>query len=332
MNKLVSFYTVESNISTKHGYGYAGDRIRDSLTHLGHEVKFHDASADFQINFCQPNLYSKTKAKYNIGYTPWESTEIPPDWRKGFEQVDEVWTTSPWCKEQYLNLGVKQDVKVFEHGVDSIWSPKKRRPDGVIKFLHVGEPAPRKAGQMAMEAFVAAFKYRDDVSLTIKSSGPSAIRVYSSSRRPTKPRNILGLPHEVYKNVRVIEDKLSLEDLVSLYHEHDVLVYPSWGEGFGLIPLQALATGMPTICTGSWAPYSRFLGSLFLESRTHSSPWPDIHPGNMYEPSFEHLVELYRKSLAEFEGLTEEFYNQAETVHQEYNWHRLTKNAFEHLT
>lgn len=327
----VSFYTVESNLRIDNGYGYAGDRIRDSLNQLGHSVDFHDPSADVQMNFCQPPLYSKQPAKYNIGYTPWESTSLPEDWMAGFDAVDEVWTTSPWCKEQYQRLGVTKPLHVFEHGIDSIWSPHKRNPHRKIRFLHVGEPAPRKGGQMAMEAFVAAFGCQDDVSLTIKANGHSAIRVYASNVRRSRVRSILGLPHEVYRNITVIDHSLSTEDLVQLYHEHDVLVYPSWGEGFGLIPLQGLATGMPTICTGAWAPYARHLQNLSLDSREYESPWPDIHPGNMYEPSFDHLVELYKMSYHRYDELADKFYTAAPNVHSDYNWNSLTKNAFNHL-
>lgn len=327
----VSFYTTSDNLKTNNGYGYAGSHVRQSLENLGHEVKFHDEHSDVQLDFCQPPLYSHFKSQYKIGYTPWESTDIPSRWMSGFDSVDEVWTTSQKCKEWFENAGVKRPVRVYEHGIESIWQPKRRKVGSKLRFLHVGEPAGRKGGQMTVEAFREAFGSREDVHLTIKAHGHSTVRAYASHVNRGGPRSILGVPHEVYNNVSLIEDNLSIDELVGLYHTHHVLVYPSWGEGFGLIPLQGLATGMPTICTGAWAPYERFLGNLSLDSKEYPSPWPNIHPGMMYKPDYNQLIDMFRFSFDKFDGLSLSFFEQSETVHEEYNWDTLTKNAFEHL-
>jgi glycosyltransferase involved in cell wall biosynthesis len=327
----ISFSTVDSNLKTNNGYGYASYHIRNSLKNLGHSVDFKNPAAKMQIDFCQPDLYQHFNGQYKIGYTPWESSSLPEGWLKRFNSVDEVWTTSEKCKEWYEEAGVKKKVRVYEHGVESIWTPKKRTARKKLKFLHLGEPAPRKGGQMTFEAFNQAFGARDDVHLTIKVYGHSTIRAYASMVDRGGPRSILGLPHEVYQNVSLIEDDLSTEELVELYHSHDVLVYPSWGEGFGLIPLQALATGMPTICTGAWAPYERFLGGLSLNAQEHPSPWPEMHPGIMYKPDIHHLIELYKNCYDNFSFLSQKYFEQAENVHSEYNWDGLTKKAFSHL-
>ena len=328
----VSFYTVKGDIRQDAGFGYAGHNIRKSLTNLGHDVSIFDDNADLQLNFCHPVYYPGSINQYQIGYSPWESAALPEGWIEGFNSVNEVWATSPKVKEWFQNAGVTKPIRVYEHGVEPIWTPKHRRPNNKIRFLHVGEPAPRKGGQLAFEAFREAFGNQDDVELTIKANGHNTVRAYMPGQiRRGGPRNILGLPHQVYKNVRLIEDTLSVDELVALYHSHDVLVYPSWGEGFGLIPLQALATGMPTICTGAWAPYQRFLGNLSLDSHEVQSPWPDFHPGLMTEPDKEHLIELYRYSYENFVALSKISFDNAEDVHSEYNWDELTKKAFSHL-
>lgn len=327
----VSFYTVKGDIRKDNGFGYAGYNIRKSLTNLGHDVSMDDDGADFQLNFCHPVYYPGSDSQYQIGYSPWESSTLPEGWLKGFNSVNEVWTTSQKCKEWFEDAGVKQQIKVYEHGVEDIWTAKHRKPKDKVKFLHLGEPAPRKGGQMAFDAFSMAFGARDDVHLTIKAHTHSTIRAYASTFHRGGPRSILGLPHEVYKNVTLIDDKLSTDELVELYHSHDVLVYPSWGEGFGLIPLQALATGMPTICTGAWAPYERFLGDLSLNSTENESRWPDFHPGKMFKPDIHHLAELYRHSFNNYTALSKKFFDNAESVHSEYNWDTLTKKAFSHL-
>lgn len=327
----VSFYTVRGDLRQDNGFGYAGHNIRNSLENLGHEVSLYDETADVQLNFCHPVYYENTTNQYQIGYSPWESTALPDGWIEGFNSVNEVWTTSPKCKEWFVNAGVTKPIYVYEHGIEPIWTPRYRRPQKKIRFLHLGEPAPRKGGQLALEAFREAFGNQDDVHLTIKANGHNTTRAYVQGFRRGGPRNILGLPHQVYQNVSLIEDTMSVDELVGLYHSHDVLVYPSWGEGFGLIPLQGLATGMPTICTGAWAPYERFLGNLSLDSREVPSPWPDFHPGLMTEPDKHHLIDLYRYSYENFNALAKIHFDNAEDVHSEYNWNELTKSAFAHL-
>jgi glycosyltransferase involved in cell wall biosynthesis len=46
-------------------------------------------------------------------------------------------------------------------------------------------------------------------------------------------------------------DYLPLADVVKLYNAADVLFFPSWYEGFGLPPLQAMACGLPVVCSNA---------------------------------------------------------------------------------
>lgn len=321
----LNIYTVDSNRSKSNGYGYAYHQILDTLRNQGHTVNSN--RSDIQISFCQPNLYQFDKSSYKIGYTPWESTEFPADWIEPLKNVDEIWTTSAWCAGVFYKHSLGKPVYVYNHGIDPIWQPRKRERRGVLRFLHVGEPAPRKAGQMAMEAFVAAFGHRTDVSLTIKAHGHSTVRVYENGR-PEIVRSIIGQPQEIYRNINVDSSILDLDALVALFYAHDVLVYPSYGEGFGFIPLQALASGMPTICTDGWPQYK---GYTPIKSELKDSPWPKMHPGKMLHPSFEHLVEQYRMMADNFEIMSKAAFDFAPTYHEAFNWDAVTREAFEHL-
>jgi glycosyltransferase involved in cell wall biosynthesis len=236
--------------------------------------------------------------------------------------ADEVWTTSEIIRRWYTAAGVK-NVKVYPHGIDPQWTPKKRNVYTKMKFLHMGEPAPRKGGQMAVDAFRAAFGDSSDVELTVK-----AHRL-NNTRRIVNGR-IVGKVDE-YSNVRLITTELPEDILVSFFKEHHVMVYPSWGEGFGLIPFQAIATGMPTICTEKWAQYKSYLGPLGLDSTLTDSPWPGVHPGKMLKPDFDDLVDKYRYAYDHFDELSSYFYVQAPKLHEEYNWEKLTEQAFAHL-
>lgn len=322
----ISFSTPIVNLKSKNGYGYAAKNIVKSLNDMGHFVPFQDPKSKVQLNFSQPSHYKLHRNQYQISYTPWESTEIPDDWKYYMDACDEIWTTSNWCANVFEDNGFK-DVKVYPHGIDPMWIPKKRQDDGIIKFLHIGEPAPRKAGQMVVDAFTHLFGNKEGYSLTLKVDSINTTRIYNNYL----DKNIIGLPNNIYNNINIINEVLDDESLVNLYQSHDVLVYPSYGEGFGFIPLQALATGMPTICTSGWAHYEKFLGPLKLKSELVESPWPFPHQGMVFEPNYKHLLETMRDVAINFNAYSGYYFAQSTKIHQEYNWLSLTEKSFDHI-
>jgi hypothetical protein len=178
---------------------------------------------------------------------------------------------------------------------------------------------------MVVDAFVELFGNNENYSLTIKADKQNTTRVYNNFR----DKQIIGLPNEHYSNIKIIYDEMTDAELVGLYQSHHVLLYPSYGEGFGFIPFQALATGMPTICTSGWAHYEKYLGPLSIKSKLIDSPWPFPHPGQVLEPNYQHLLELMKEVAFNFNAYSGYYYAQSTKIHQEYKWFELTKNAFD---
>ena len=183
----ISHGTRINEINDTNGYGYATDRMISSLNTLGHEILQNDPTAPVQMWFDQPHhwkwdedkvTYSspttfKGTHQYRIGYHPWESTKLKDDWVQRMNECDEIWTPSPLIAEWYAEDGVKPPIFVYEHGVDPIWTPKKRKiGDGPIVFLHCGGEAARKRADRTMEAFRRAFADRKDVKLVMKMISP----------------------------------------------------------------------------------------------------------------------------------------------------------------
>lgn len=287
----------------------------DSLTRLGHEVKQNDPTADVEIWFDQPQHWDFSDGPYKIGYHPWESTKLQKGWVDIMNQCDEIWTPSPVVAKWYREDGVKVPVYTYEHGVDKVWTPKKRKVEDTIKFLHVGLEAARKGGSETMRAFRMAFPDRDDVSLTMKCIADGWLM----------PR--IG-------RTNVVNDRLDLPALIDLFHDHHVFVYPSHGEGFGLNPLQALATGMPTITVPAWAPYSKYLDkNLSIRSRLVTSQWHrSHHPGKMYKPKFDDIVDRMRYAADNYDPLHAAHLDQVDALTAHYDWDSLTESAFGKLS
>jgi glycosyltransferase involved in cell wall biosynthesis len=305
--------TTSEGVRDDNGFGYAAKMCKDSLRELGHEVNWRDPTADVEINFIQPHHWHWT-GPYRIAYLPWESTEFRPGWIDSLNECDEVWTPSPVIAQWMVDAGVKKTPHIYQHGVESVWAPKERilLPGERWKILHHGAEALRKGGNNSIKAFMNTL-WDEDATLVMKML--------------LQQWNVHDTEH-----IKIYKKKLSLEDLVDVYNECHAMIYPSYGEGFGLAPLQAMATGIPVLISKGWAPYEYLLPEeLLVESQLIPSPWPDHHPGKVLEPNQEELefklLELYKNQ----ESWSKFALDLSEKVHKDYNWIDLTREAFAHL-
>lgn len=304
--------TSSDNVKDSNGYGYAAKMCKESLVSLGHEVGWRDSTADVEINFIQPDHWHWT-GPYRIGYLPWESTGLHEGWLEKLNSVDEVWTPSPKIAEWFVDAGVKKDVKVYEHGVEALWTPHKRPTEGRFRILHHGAEALRKGGNETIRAFQNSL-WEEDATLVLKMI-LDRFNVHDT------------------KHIQILKKKVDIEELVEIYHGCHAFFYPSWGEGFGLTPLQAMATGMPTVVTQGWAPYERLLPeSSLIKSELVDSPWQAHHPGKMFRPDQDDLEDKMRWFYENRESESKRAFEAAQKVHDEYNWIKLTENAFKHLS
>lgn len=319
----ISFYCSEGDLNLNGGYGIASYNIITSLQKLGHKVPFNSNKSPVQLFFSFPSFYSDfiRPNQHKIHLLVWESTEFQEGWAEILSEVDEIWTASDWCKQIVEAQGFKVSL-VYPHGITPEWKPIKRKPQNKLRFLHDGEPAVRKGGQLAFDAFKAAFGDNDDVELTIKAKRNSSIRVYDRNK------SIIGIPDG---NVRIMTEVLDSKKMPGLYHGHHVLVCPSYGEGFGLPALQGLATGMPTIATREWAHYKNYLGDLGVSSKYINSPWPMVHPGQVVEPDFDDLVDKYRFAYDNYDTLSSSYFDQSFMIHESYDWLNLTEKSFKNI-
>ena len=190
MSKKIDFKTVVIGEHT--GYGNASRLLVSSLMNANIEFS---SRADTKFNFCMPPDYRY--GKYTIGYTPWESTEVPKKWIDGLNRVDDLWVTSDFVANVFGDY-TSTDIFELPHGIEECWKPfEHKRQDRPFTFLHVGEPAVRKGGDILLRAWHKAFKDRDDVRLIFKCNK------YVMSRVKDRSGSIVASPG-MYENVSVI--------------------------------------------------------------------------------------------------------------------------------
>jgi glycosyltransferase involved in cell wall biosynthesis len=145
----------------------------------------------------------------------------PPHWKEHAKEYDEWWTANEFGRQAFINAGVPEEkLHVFEHGVDpKIWTPKLRGQNEVIRFLHIDSGSPRKRADIAKEAFKKAFGGSFDHEITFKYSHTPA-----SGANWSDPSTMAEHGEWESWNIRHIRENMNIDELVRLYHYHDVIV------------------------------------------------------------------------------------------------------------
>jgi glycosyltransferase involved in cell wall biosynthesis len=263
-------------------------------------------------DFRQPGFKKHYDHQYKINGTYLEATRAWDWWIPTMKSFDEIWVGNQFSADAVANSGVDTPTYIFELGIDDMWTPFKRGNRGKIRFLHVDSGSPRKRADLVEKAFTTLFKERDDITLTLKYHDSNEMSVM----------DLFKIEESSSKNIIRIHKTLSQPDMVKLYHDHDILIYPTEGEGFGLIPLQALATGMPTISTSRWCSYEKYLGNNIIESTLGRTQHTGYHTGDVILPDFDSTVELMRNAVENFDAQCDYYYKQAPAVINEYNWQK----------
>jgi glycosyltransferase involved in cell wall biosynthesis len=306
------------------GYSHASYQIVQSMANFGIDVKIASRVAPVCVSMGFPIDYKFYPNQYRIGYTAWESTHLKDGWRESMLNCDEVWATSSWTADVFKEELGKEDIHVYPHGIDMDWRPVKRKRKEKFRFLHIGEPQVRKNGQLVVEAFAELFGNDPDYQLVLKCSNINTTRVFHDDG------SIAGGPDNKYSNIVITTAPLTHVQMIELYSKTNAMIYPTMGEGFGFIPLQALATGMPTISTYQWAEYKKFI-TIPLEAQLGPSEYPALHPGDVYHVTKEELKKSMIDMVNNYDSYAQQSFKNSFKVHMEYDWDAVTKPTAEKI-
>ena len=309
---------------TNDGYGYAGLKIVEALQSLGISVFWQDEDAAISLSFTQPQDYGGNSKQYRIGYTPWESSKIPNHWIEPMNWRDELWTTSSACKEWFVDCGVTKDIRVVPHGIDSKeWSLSRREKTDPFIFLHMGEPADRKGGQEVFDAFLNTFAGDEDVYLIYKTTS------WVEARWLDETGSIIGAVDK-HPRVEINSGSLAIDQLDELFSKVHCLVYPSKGEGFGMIPLQTAATGMPTIIPdwGGMKEFSKYCINVDYEVGPSQHGY---HLGVWAFPDLNDISFKMRWVYDNYDQASSEAYDNAKIIRETMKWEDILRPVVEDL-
>jgi glycosyltransferase involved in cell wall biosynthesis len=277
-------------------------------------VYYNNKEIDFHVNFCSP-LYYQLNNKYNVGYTPWESTKVPESWKYNMIRCNEIWTTSNFVKDVYISNNIHSNIHVIPHGVSPEFSIYERELTNTFNFLHVGGDSKRKNAQIVVDAFLELYEGNLDYKLILKYNKFCHAEIYI---------NGILVPASEHPQIIGIGEIFSVEDLVLLYHKCHCLVYPTSGEGFGLIPLEAMATALPTIVTNATGCKDYAHLAIPLEADMTKATWHDYvygdDTGMWASPNIDELIQLMQNVVNEYDEVSDFALRSAKIVHTEWSW------------
>lgn len=304
-------------LSMSIGYSHALFKIVGTMRKMGIEVVANDISAPIKLSFVNPPSHVKEGGQYTIGYSSHESSKLPDPWIEPFSKVDEIWSPSDFGLDVFKKYYGEKATTVFPHGISESYVPFHRpyKKNDIFTFLHVGEPAQRKMGNLVAEAFKIAFKERNDIQLIFKTYGTEVHE---------------GIPKHRIKysapNIKILSENLPIDQYINLLNSANCLVFPSIGEGFGMINLEAMATGMPIISTWEWADYKDFIINR-IESSLGPAPdyitshwWEGQLAGDVFLPKIDSVVENMLNVYENYKEQSEIHYENSFKIHKEYSW------------
>jgi glycosyltransferase involved in cell wall biosynthesis len=174
--------------------------------------------------------------------TQFETTRVPRIHVRHINYCDHLIVTSSYQVEVMRNSGVTIPIDAMTAGIDTDYFTYKswldRKKDGKFKILLTGALTDRKNPLMAIRIFQRASEGNPDWSLTLKT-------------RATEGLNKVAAEVKKDRRIKLFVSDSHPDQIRQLYHSHDVFLWPSKGEGVGLPPLEAMATGMEVIVSAN---------------------------------------------------------------------------------
>jgi hypothetical protein len=209
-------------------------------------------------------------------FTMWESTEIPPGFRQNLHHFDRVFVPSQQNLELYRRF--HPDVRYIPLGVDGEkWHPRQRPPiKRDFRFLTAGY-GPRKGAAQVAKAF-----------LTVFPDGKPPTPLDPIPRLQIRSRDDIRGP-----GITSIKQDLSGTQELELYANAHCYVSGSKGEGWGFMPLQAIAQGLPTILGNAHGHAAFAHYGIPIDTHPYDATgatfWGD--GGEWWEPDFDQMCE-----------------------------------------
>ncbi len=234
---------------------------------------------------------------------------FPPGYRfknkvlfnKSARRADYLLTVSEYSRQRIsTHFGIKAgNIHVISNGISSQYFNYDRKlPDIKAKYnvdkylLYVSRIEPRKNHVLLLKAFIELELWKKDYKLVL--IGHKALN------SPLFESSLTQLNDTIRKYIILVDESYG-DELKSFYRNCALFIYPSLAEGFGIPPLEAVASKVPVLCSNTTAMGDfSFLGD------------------NLFNPQL--INELKEKILLSLNDGKRDFSSDSEYVRSKYNW------------
>jgi glycosyltransferase involved in cell wall biosynthesis len=316
------------------GYGSIAAQYRPELIRLGAKIHSpYETGWDALISVCTPTAWAIGNHRHHrpdlVFHTMFEATALPPGWSDNLNCAGLIWTPSQYCHDLFRQEGVTAPIFVSGYGIKhhSFEYLDRRERSQRMKFIIWADTlVSRKNVFLAAKAFVAAGLPDAELEIKVYSfngMGANVGKLFSDER---------GNP---LANVTLHSGSWPMNKLVSWLHSGDCGIYLSGGEGFGLMPLQMAATGLPVICADNTGMREYLTDSYLRIPCPHNVPSPSLtasfnYKAEIAQPSFEAAVEAIRWAYNHRDEL-HAMGDQASHESKQWTWEQVTQKAYTFL-
>lgn len=207
------------------------------------------------LYFGTPLGCRKYETTHSVVWTMFETQETPYDFVRHVDKMDEVWFPSKFCFDTFTKAGLgAAKAKIMPLGVNTnVFTPKERYipPSDTFKFGTVVGWSERKGVSMLLKSYLEEFnRDKDNVLLIIRGGYYPKEKIIAEidlvKREATKvvPRD---KQCDIYLCYRIIP----VNKMPDFFKMLNCIMYPSYGEGFGMCILEGMSCGIPSIATNA---------------------------------------------------------------------------------
>lgn len=254
---MIDVHFISSNHFAYDGYSASALLLKKDIEKYGIFLNDDYEGQKICLNYHLPNTLQYSQSPKNIIFSMFETTKYPEFWGEWWAKADKCVVPSKFCADVLqAQFGLQGEVVPLGYEPEKFYYLERERGDqSPFTFLHFDAFKYRKGWDIVLNAFEAEFGEDEDVRLIFKTTVDKTMNLSE------------------YKRIEVIKAIYSLDDLRELMQRSDCFVFPSRGEGFGLTPLECMATGMPII-----VPNHTGMREYFDESLMHDLEWEKITP------------------------------------------------------
>jgi glycosyltransferase involved in cell wall biosynthesis len=224
------------NYQSWHGFnnpnfGY-GSMLQGFLSTTPQTVSLDDKASVNVFMGVPSGIKGWYEGQHRVLFSMWETDTLPKSFTRWLSQYDQILV--PCQHNVDLFSQHHPNVGYVPLGVDrSFWKPEPTTHTGMYRF-HAGGSL---WGRKGLDVVVKAFN---------KLKLPNAeLHIKAAPHASDVPTGKLG------ENIYLHREWMTLDEQKDWFNQADCFIAASRGEGFGLMPLQAISLGIPTIVSDS---------------------------------------------------------------------------------